>query len=48
MTRVTYLGAVVKTNIFHERDIIGLFRLSTKPEGFQEVVPPCSVTVLVE
>ena len=48
VTRVSYLGAVVKTEIQHERDIFGLFRLWTKPEGFQEVVPPCSATVKVE
>ena len=48
VTRVSYLGAVVNTNIHLERDIFGLFRLPTKPEGFQDVVSPRSVTVQVE
>ena len=48
VTRVSYLGTVVKTNIHHECDTFGFFRMATKPEGFQGVVSPCSVTVQVE
>ena len=34
VTKVSYLGAVVKTNIQHERNMFELFRLATKAEGF--------------
>ena len=42
------LGRCGENENQHERDVFGLSTLATKPDGFQEVVFPCSVTVQVE